>query len=167
MFHQSQLFQALVDATLNNFFLHLLRLAFEVVTTHFDGLLSLTDFRRDFVSGHILHTRAGSDLHRHIAEQLLEHVATGHEVGFAVDFDQHTDAGSRVDVATNRTFSGSTARLLFGAGNAFLAQPFDCLVGITISGCKSFLAVHHSRASLVTQVLDELGGYGSSHRRRG
>jgi hypothetical protein len=56
--------------------------------------------------------------------------------------------------------AGRAARLLLGAGDAFLTQPLDRLVGVTVGSRKGLLAIHHSRAGLVAQVFDKLGGYG-------
>ena len=50
-----------------------------------------------------------------------------HEVGLAVDLDQHADAAARVDVRLDQAFAGGAARALLGLRDAALAQRVDRL----------------------------------------
>ena len=131
----------------------------------------LYDLGGDLVGGDVFHAGAGGDLHGDVAQQLLEHVTAGDEVGLAVHFHQHTHAGSGVDVTADGTFGRNATRLLLSGGNALLAQPFDGLGGIAGALREGLLASHHSCAGLVAQFLDELcrnlshGGMGNGKNR--
>ena len=61
-------------------------------------------------------------MHRDVLDQGLEVGGLGHEVGLAVDLDEHADLGPRVDVGADDAFAGGAARLLGGRGQALLAQ---------------------------------------------
>ena len=55
---------------------------------------------------------------------------------------------------------GEMAKLekYLGGGKALLAQPFNCLVYITVGGGQGLLAVHHADAGHLTKILYICGG---------
>ena len=57
--------------------------------------------------------------------QALEVVGAGHKIALAVDFHQHADLASGMDVAGHRAFAGGAGGLLGGRSNALLAQYHD------------------------------------------
>ena len=59
------------------------------------------DIGRNLINGDVLNAGTGSDLHGHVAQKLLERLTAGNEIGFAVDFNQHANAGAGVDIATD------------------------------------------------------------------
>ena len=85
------------------------------------GLLGGEVGRRD-VLGVDVERRQSGDLDGQVADELLELVGAGHEVGLAVDLDEHADPAAGVDVARHEPFAGLAAGLLRGRGEALLAQ---------------------------------------------
>ena len=94
------------------------------------------------------------DLHGEVADELLELVGAGHEVGLAVDLDQHADAAAGVDVAGDEALAGVAAGLLRRGGEALLAQLRDGLVHVAAGLLERALAVHHAGAGPLAQLLD-------------
>ena len=52
----------------------------------------------------------GGDVHGDVAEQLLEVVGAGDEVGLAVELEEHADLAAGVDVGSDGAFVGGAAR---------------------------------------------------------
>ena len=90
-------------------------------------------------------------------DQSLELLVAGDEVGPAVDLDQRPPPGRHLE--PDQTLGGDPARLLGGRGQALLAQPVDRRFEVTRRFRERGLAIHHARAGLVTQLLDERRGY--------
>ena len=76
--------------------------------------------------------RQAGDLDREVADELLELVGAGHEVGLAVDLDEHADPAAGVDVARDEALAGVAAGLLGGRGEALLAQERDGLLDVAV-----------------------------------
>ena len=98
------------------------------------------------------------DVHRDVAHQLLELVGAGHEVGLAVDLDQDADLAAAVDVGADRAFGRDPAGLLGRRGEALLAQRVDRLSMLPCALVEGVLAVHHSGAGALPELLDHLSG---------
>src|SRR5271170_7255548 len=56
----------------------------------------------------------GSDVHGDVAEELLEVVGAGYEVGLAVEFEENADLAAGVDVGSDCAFVGGAGSLLGG-----------------------------------------------------
>src|SRR5439155_14378988 len=95
----------------------------------------------------------GRDVHGDVVYQLFEIVGAGHEIALAIDFDQHADFASGMNVVRNRAFAGDAGSLLLGHGSAAFAENDDCLLQIAIRFGERFLAVHHGSAGLVAELL--------------
>src|SRR5207302_931155 len=63
------------------------------------------------------------DLEGQVADQGLKFVVAGHEIGFAIDLDQHPHLAAGVDVGGDRAFMRGASDLLPSCAQAFLAQP--------------------------------------------
>ena len=99
----------------------------------------------------------GGDVHGDVAHQRLELVGAGHEVGLAVDLDQHADLAAGVDVGADHALGGDAAGLLGGARQALLAQVVDGLLHVALGLDQGVLAVHHAGAGALAELLDHLG----------
>src|SRR5690606_18156425 len=117
---QDDLGEELVQAALDDLVGDGLRLAF------LDSLLA----ERFALGGHdvLRHVLAAEVLrvgHRHVhgevLGQLAEGVVAGHEVGLAVDLDQHGELAVVVDVGAHHALLGHAVGLLVGLGDAALA----------------------------------------------
>ena len=107
-------------------------------------------------SGVDVQRREAGDLDREVADELLELVGAGHEVGLAVDLDEHADAAAGVDVARDEALAGVAAGLLGGRREALLAQQRDGLVEVAVGLGQGALAVHEAGAGPLAQLLDQL-----------
>src|SRR5215211_3419916 len=121
-----------------------------------DPELGLLDLVGDLVLGDVLRA-GGRDLHGHLARELLEVVVAGHEVGLAVDLDEHADLLRRVHVRGDDALGGLALTALGGLGLALDAQDLDGLVHVAVGFLEGLLAVHHPRAGAVAEGLDVLG----------
>src|SRR6202008_1097168 len=100
----------------------------------------------------------GGDVQRDVARERLEVLVAGHEVGVAVDLDQHADLAAAVDVGGDGALGGLAAadleRLVAGPD----AQEPPGRLDIAPRLGEGVLAVHHARAGAVAQLLDLRGG---------
>src|SRR5207245_6777086 len=96
---------------------------------------------------------APGDLHREVLHQRLELLVPGSEVRLAIDLHQHADLAAQVAVRAYRAFGGAAAGLLPRGGQALLAQPGDRLLDVAARLQQGLLAIHHSRAGLLAQLL--------------
>ena len=92
------------------------------------------------------------DLDGEVPDELLELLRARHEVGLAVDLDEHADAAARVDVAGDQALAGLPVGLLGRGGDAALAQEQDGLVDVPARLLQGALAVHEACARLLAQL---------------
>src|SRR5664279_5345164 len=132
-----------------------LRLALNHIAGYELGPLGLELGRRDRLdrSPDRAQTR---DLDRQIADQALELVRAGDEVGLAVDFDQDADLAAGVDVARDLAFIGVSAGSLGGRRLASLLEDRGCLLDVAAGLLESALALHDACAALLAEGLDGL-----------
>ncbi len=88
--------------------------------------------------------------------EALKFLAAGDEVGLAVDLEEHRVAALARD--RDGAFGGHSLGLLVGLGKPGLAHQFGG--GIEIAGGldERLLALHHSGAGALAQLLDGFGG---------
>ncbi len=98
----------------------------------------------------------------HAAHQRLEIIVASDEVGFGIDLDD--DADIVLDGDADKTFGRHPTALLGGFGQALLAQPIDRRLDIAVGLAQRILAIHHARAGLFAQILDQSGGNGRHAR---
>ena len=85
-------------------------------------------------------------------------VGAGHEIGLAVDLDQHADLAAAVDVRADGALGGHPAGLLGRRGETLLAQRVDRLLHVALALVEGVLAIHHSGAGALPELLDHLSG---------
>ena len=108
------------------------------------------------------------DLHGEVAHELLEVLGAGHEVGLAVDLDQHADAAAGVDVGGDEPLACLAAGLLGGRCLVPLAQQDDGLLEVAAGLLEGALAVHEAGAGPLSELLDGVGADGrGAHRLLG
>ena len=96
-------------------------------------------------------------MHRDLAGEGDEVVVAGHEVGVAVDLEEHADLAVAVDVGLDRALGGLAAADLQGLVAEADAQQLDRRVEVAARLGQGVLAVHHPRARAVAELLDLLG----------
>ena len=94
----------------------------------------------------------------HAAHHRLEVIVASDEVGFGINLDKNADIV--LDGDADQTFGRDPAALLGGLGEALLAQPIDCRLDVAVGLAQRILAIHHARAGLFAQILDQSGGNG-------
>ena len=120
------------------------------------GLLALGHVGRDGLDGRV-HGREARDLHREVADELLEVLVAGHEVGLAVDLDEHAQPAAGVDVGGHLALAGVAAGLLGGCRLAPLAEQDDGLLEVAAGLLEGALAVHEAGAGALAELLDRSG----------
>src|SRR4051794_18293727 len=129
-----------------------------------DAQLGVLGLLRDLVLGDVQDARRGGDVHRDLAGEGLEVLVAGHEVGVAVDLDQHADLAVGVDVGGDGALGGLAAAHLQGLVTELDAQQLDGGVDVAGRLAECVLALHHARARAVAELLALLGGNrGSGH----
>ncbi len=96
---------------------------------------------------------AGRNVHGDVVHEFLEVLGAGHEIAFAVDFDQHADLAAGVDVVADRAFAGHAGRLLGSDGYALLAQQDHRLFEVALGFGQSLLAIHHGRSGFFPELF--------------
>ncbi|MNY06697.1 hypothetical protein D3C86_1394670 [compost metagenome] len=92
----------------------------------------------------------------HLGREGQEVVVLRHEVGFAVQLDQH--AGRAVDVRGHHAFGGHARRRLAGLVAQLDAQQLFSLVQVAIGFRQGLLAFHHRRVGLRAQFCNHACG---------
>ena len=117
---------------------------------------------RDAVGRHVLapHELGAGRRHLHgeIAHQRLELRRACHEVGLAVDLDQHAHAAARMNVRLHQPLAGSAARARLGLRDAALAQRVDGGVEVAGGLDQRLLALHHAGAGPFAKLFHLVGG---------
>ncbi len=103
------------------------------------------------------------------AHQRLKVVIAGDEIGLGIDLDD--DADVVLDRDADQPVGRYAPALLGRLGETFLAQPVDRRLDIAVRLAQRVLAIHHSRAGLLAQILDQPSGdrrhrFPSCSRRR-
>ena len=85
-------------------------------------------------------------------------VALGDEIGLAVDLDHCRTMTVITQGNLDRSFCGHLAGSFSGLGQPTLAHQFDRSVDVAAGLDQGFLALHHSGAGALTQLLDHARG---------
>src|SRR5215208_3957561 len=104
--------------------------------------------------GHVADRRRGGDVQGDLAGERDEVVVAGHEVGVAVDLDEHADLAGAVDVGLDGALGRLAAAHLLGLYAEADAQQLDRLVHVAVGLGEGLLAGHHARAGALAQLLD-------------
>src|SRR6202044_2555734 len=94
---------------------------------------------------------------RDLRGQGLEHVGLGHEVGLAVELEEHPGVRA-VELRGDQPVAGGPGSPLAYVLGALDAEELHGDVEVAVGLLKSTLAVHHSRGRLLTQPLHVRGG---------
>ena len=104
------------------------------------------------------------DGYRQLARELVEVVRASHEIGLAVELEEHAKPRAMVDVAADDALAHLSVGLLCGCREALLAEPVSGLFEVSPALLERSLAVHDAGAGLLTQPLDVLGlDHGRGH----
>ena len=107
--------------------------------------------------GHILAPHelriGGGHLHGQVLHQFLKVLGARHEIGLAVDFDQHADLRAGVDVVADDALLGRARRLLRRRRDAGLAQHHFGLTQVALGFNQRLLALHHPRPGAFPELL--------------
>ena len=95
------------------------------------------------------------------ANEPLKIVVARDEVGLGIDLDDHADIV--LDCDADEAVGGDAPALLGRLGEALLAQPVDGGLDVAVRLGQRVLAIHHARAGLLAQILDQPSG-DRSHR---
>src|SRR4051812_34789304 len=156
------LLQPLPQASLDHLLLHLLRLTVVGGLLSQDASFGLADLLRHVLLGDVLR-RHGGHVQSDVPGELLEGLGTRHEVGLAVDLDEHADLAVRVHVARHDPFRGGAPAALGGLRLALHAEDLDGPVDVPAGFLERGLAVHHGGPGALAQRLDLLGANGWAH----
>src|ERR1700722_13234307 len=91
----------------------------------------------------------------HAAHQRLEVVVASDEVSLGIDLDK--DADIVLDGGADKTLGRHSPTLLGRLGEALLSQPIDRRLDVALGLAQRILAIHHARAGLFAQILDQSG----------
>ena len=95
-------------------------------------------------------------MHGDVVGELDESVGAGDEIGFAIDFDEHTDFSAGVDVASNETFGGFARGFFRGSGLALFAQHADGFLDVAVGFNERRAAIGEARVGALAQLFHEL-----------
>src|SRR5918998_1822147 len=159
---EDALLEPLAHAALGDPRAHVLRLVLGL-------LLEDAQLARAHVLGHVLlgdvQRRCGGDVEGDLARELLEVLVAGHEVGLAVDLEQHADLAGGVDVALDDALRRGALAALGRVGLSAHAQELDRPVEVAARLLERALAVHHASARARAERFDVAGGDARGHVR--
>ncbi len=152
LFHQADFFVVFGQPAFDDLVENLLGLALGQRPGARDVLLFF-----DRGGGHILaphEFRIGrGHLHGQVLHQFLKVIGARHEIGFAIDFDQHADLRAGMNVVADHALLGRARRLLRRRGDAGLAQDDLCLAQVSLGLDQRLLALHHPRSGAFPELL--------------
>ena len=90
-----------------------------------------------------------------VADEILEDLVLGDEVGLRIDLDDR--AALALDGDSDEAFGGGAAGLLGGGRKTLGAQPVDRGFHLAIGLGERLLAVHHAGAGALAQFLHRCG----------
>src|SRR5262249_25292709 len=154
LLQETDVLQVALELTRDDALDHLRRLAALLGLNAIDRALALLLRLGDLFAADVARAR-GRHLHGQVAHQLLELVRLGHEIGLAVDLDQHADLAAPMDVGADRSVGGDAGRPLRCLRESLLAQEPERFVEIALGLAERFLAVEEPGAGLLAQLLHE------------
>ena len=151
LLEEAILAEVFVDLALHDFLNRLSGLALGL--TACDFALFFKKRGIDVIAGHA--DRAGSrNVHRDVANELLEVVSLGDEIAFAVNFTEHANLATEVDVGVDQALAGIATRFFSSGGDSLFAKPFSGFFKIALAFNQGFFAIHQSGAGAFTQFAD-------------
>ncbi len=89
--------------------------------------------------------------------KLLESFGAGHEIAFAVDFDDHADFSAGMNVVADEALGGLARGFLGRGGLTLLAQDVDGLLDVGIGLDERGAAIAEAGVGPLPEFLHELG----------
>src|SRR5204863_7533874 len=86
--------------------------------------------------------------------ELLKFLATGYEIAFTIDLDQHAHFTPHVDVRAYRALSRDTARFFTGGRHTLLSEDLDRRILIAVCFDESILAIDNTGARFFTKCFN-------------
>src|SRR5580704_10402533 len=123
-----------------------------------DLALTLEHLGRDFFAAQIARIDRG-DVHRHVVAKLLESFRARDEVRLAVDFDDHADFATSMDVVADETFRRLALRLLGGRRLSLLAKDVDRLLDVGARLHERGAAIRETGSGPFAQFFHEVRWY--------
>src|SRR6185369_15014288 len=155
--HETHRLEVLLDLPGEDLLDHRLGLLLLPELDPLDLLLPLEQLNGDLLAADELGAERG-DVEGEIADQGLEILVPGHEVGLAVHLDQDANLAV-VDVGAHEALRGGAPGLLGLAGDARLPEPLLGLREVAAGLGERFLAVHHPGSGLFPELLHHRGGH--------
>src|SRR5882672_8361497 len=112
--------------------------------------------RRYFLAPHIARIQR-RHVHGDIVRKLLERIRARHEIGFAVQFHEHTNLAARVNVAAHEPFAGLALRFLRRGRLAFFAKNLDSFLDVSIGFDKRCSTIAETSSCSLTKFFHKLG----------
>src|SRR3954447_16882884 len=162
LLEQDDLLVPLAQLALGRLLARLLGNVLELLDDH--ALLGLLVLLGDLVDRDVLRRRRARDVQRHVLGERDEVLVGGHEVGVAVDLDEHAELAVGVDVGLDGALAGLATGELADLVAHLDPDDLDGLVDVAGGLGQGGLAVHHPRARLVAEGLDVLCGENSHWR---
>src|SRR5215216_3137193 len=159
LFEQDDLLVVVLELAVDDLLDDVVRLALRLAGV--DLTLAVGHVVGHVVARHVPRVGHG-DVQGDLMGQALELVGLGHEVGLAVELDQHAELGwqvrvGRVQVGVDDALGGAAPGPLLHAGLAALAQQLGGLVQVAARLPQRVPAVHHSGPGGVPEGLDLSG----------
>ena len=151
-----------VNAPLDNLLSDVLRLRLEIFFLHFDFSFARNHGRIAVGGGDVFNFRARGNLHRDILREFFKFIASGDEIGFAVDFAQNTNSRAGVNVVNDNTFGGDATLLLVCGGHALDTQPLLRFLDITVIFHQCFFTIHHTGTGHLSELFNRGRGDGGA-----
>src|SRR5215211_4707382 len=159
LFEQDDLLVVVLELAVDDLLDDVVRLALRLAGV--DLTLAVGHVVGHVVARHVPRVGHG-DVQGDLMGQALELVGLGHEVGLAVELDQHAELGwqvrvGRVQVGVDDALGGAAPGALLHAGLAALAQQLGGLVQVAARLPQRVPAVHHPGPGGVPEGLDLSG----------
>ena len=96
------------------------------------------------------------DMQGDVLHEVAEVFVLGHEIGFAIHFDEHADFALQMNVGGDNAFLGRARGFLARAGDAFRPQDRFGLFQIAASFGERALAIHNAGVGFFAELFNEL-----------
>src|SRR6267143_1248064 len=153
LFEQTDRAVKFVELSIDNFLSHVRRLAFHLRLVDF--ALGLNQFSGHVLTAHVERVRR-RDVQRDVFDEAAEIFVLGHEIGLAIDFNQHANFALQMNIRGDDALLGHARRLLARARDSFGSQNRFRFGEVATGFGQSAFAIHHSRVRFFAELLDQL-----------
>ena len=120
----------------------------------FDGVFDGEAVAYDCIGSSKVSSGGGDQGVSDAANESLEVIVLGNEVGLAVDFEQEAGFAASRDACGDGAFVGFAVSFFGSFGNAFFAQQGDGGIDVAIGFFERAFAVHHARVGFVAEFFN-------------